>query len=329
MYCHHCILFGRNIQKAWVKDGFSIWITALHSIKIHEVSDKHEASLKFKLQLSGLNILPKLEEQKYKEKSTNREIVRTLINVTLFLAQNCLSFRGHRENFTITKNRGNFLNLVQFISKYSHSLAIYISELQNSKKKPEVNFTSKLRQNQLISFIYFSIKCVIITELKSSKFFSISVDSTFDLFRKEQISFIVRYVSEKGNICERLIALQDSPITTGAQMFIIFKKICDDFGLDWLNYLFGQSYDGAQNMRDCYNGLQTLIKEKCPIATYIWCWANRLNLVVVKSTSCSINAVGLFGNLETLYNFISGSKKRVHFYENTGQKPCTVNTTLR
>ncbi|KAL5234145.1 hypothetical protein ACI65C_001555 [Semiaphis heraclei] len=54
---------------------------------------------------------------------------------------------------------------------------------------------------------------------------------------------------------------------------------------------------------------------KCPSATYIWCTAHRLNLVVVKAVSSSLDAVDLFGNMETLYNFICGSKKRVAYYE--------------
>lgn len=41
----------------------------------------------------------------------------------------------------------------------------------------------------------------------------------------------------------------------------------------------------------------------------------RLNLIVAKSVGCNINAIDLFGNLESVYNFICGSKKRVAIYE--------------
>lgn len=146
------------------------------------------------------------------------------------------------------------------------------------------------------------------------------MDSTFDLSRKEQISFIVRYVTQHGNVSERLLALYDSPITTGTQMFEIFELICKKLNLDYTNYLIGQSYDGAQNMRGQYNGLQTLIKEKCPTATFVWCCAHRLNLIISKLVSCSLDPVDLFGNLDTLYNFICGSKKKVAYYENAQKK---------
>lgn len=131
------------------------------------------------------------------------------------------------------------------------------------------------------------------------------MDLTFDLSRKEQISFIVRYINNNGNICERLLALKESAITTSVQIFYVFQNICNELSLDWVNFMGGQSYDSAQNMRGQNSELQALIKEKCPSATYIWCTAhNRLNLVVVKAVSSSLDAVDLFGNIETLYNFI-------------------------
>lgn len=50
IFCHHCMLFGRNIKRAWTRDGFSSWPRALMSMQVHECSEAHiEASLKFKL----------------------------------------------------------------------------------------------------------------------------------------------------------------------------------------------------------------------------------------------------------------------------------------
>ncbi|KAE9522277.1 hypothetical protein AGLY_017320 [Aphis glycines] len=174
-----------------------------------------------------------------------------------------------------------------------------------STKKPEINYSSKLRQNQLISSIALNIKFNIQKDLKISKFFSISVDSIFDLSRREQISFIIKYIDNNGDIFERLLALKYSAITTGAQLFKTFEE----------------------NMRGETNGLQHLVKNKCPTATFIWCSAHRLNLVLNKAVSCNNDAIDLFGNLELVYNFITGSKKRFTVYEdfqskysNTGQK---------
>ncbi|KAL4105007.1 hypothetical protein QTP88_020282 [Uroleucon formosanum] len=239
-----------------------------------ECSKSHvEASLKFKLYQTSSPIIPLLVEKQQQEKTMNREVVRGLTDITFFVAKNCIAFRGHRENLSYTGHRGKCLNLTKIIAKYSPPLATYIGKLETTKKL-EIHFTS-----------------------------NVSMDSTFDLSRKEQILFIIRYVTEDGNINDRLVALKDSPSTTG---------------------LIGQSLDGAQNRRGEYKGVQSQINDKCPTATFIWCCAHRLNLIVTKAVCCSSDAVDLFGNFEAFYNFISGSKKRVAYYEAAQKKYSTT-----
>jgi len=84
--------------------------------------------------------------------------------------------------------------------------------------------------------------------------------------------------------------------------------------LNWKTNLIGQSYDGAASMRGSYNGLQALIKQQNPSATYVCCWAHRFNLVIVDAVSCCSEARDLFGNLEILYSFMGSSKKRTHCF---------------
>jgi len=64
-----------------------------------------------------------------------------------------------------------------------------------------------------------------------------------------------------------------------------------------------------------YNGLQAKIKEICPQATFVWCHAHRLDLIVTSCVGSCLAAVNLFGNLEKLFVFISCSKKRVSMYQ--------------
>jgi hypothetical protein len=64
MFCHHCLLFGRNINKAWSVDGVASWPRALSSIQIHEYSEVHiEAFLKLKLKKVSLPSLLLLEKK--------------------------------------------------------------------------------------------------------------------------------------------------------------------------------------------------------------------------------------------------------------------------
>ncbi|KAF0711186.1 Uncharacterized protein FWK35_00024077 [Aphis craccivora] len=63
-----------------------------------------------------------------------------------------------------------------FLGIYSSPLSSYLTQLETSTKIPEVNFTSKLRQNQLIGSISSTIKYVIKCEFKISKLFSVLLD---------------------------------------------------------------------------------------------------------------------------------------------------------
>lgn len=73
-------------------------------------------------------------------------------------------------------------------------------------------------------------------------------------------------------------------------------------------------------MRGAYGGLQALIKSYNPAATYVWCYAHRLNLVLTDAVSCSSNARDMFGIIETIYDFISSSKNRVVLFEKNSEK---------
>lgn len=119
---------------------------------------------------------------------------------------------------------------------------------------------------------------------------------------------------------ERLLALKESPYTTGKVLFDLFKDVIETTNLNWNNNLIGQSYDGASNMNGNYKGLQAHITNDCPHALFIWCHAHRLNLVVKQAVSCNIYSVDMFGSLDTLYAFVWTSKKRVTIFRDNQSK---------
>uniref|UniRef100_A0A2S2Q7D7 Uncharacterized protein n=1 Tax=Sipha flava TaxID=143950 RepID=A0A2S2Q7D7_9HEMI len=98
-----------------------------------------DASLKFKLRNQVLPILPSLTEKRKFEVFCNREIVKELIDITLFLSHHSLAFRGHCEKWSDSL-RGNFKDLVELVSNYSPTMAPYISNLKNKNNKTPVVF---------------------------------------------------------------------------------------------------------------------------------------------------------------------------------------------
>jgi len=215
-------------------------------IKLHETTDKHiMASIKVAYRQAAFPLIPSLVENVKTHIAHNKEIIRHLIDITLFLGRHCLSFRGHKES----KNdsiRGNFKDLAVLLAKYSPVLASHITEVEIKGRKTQ-NFLSWQRQNQLIQAISTNIRNSIQQELLSATYFSVSLDTTFDISRKEQLSIVFRYIN-KGIICERLVAIRETLLTTGQHLFTMFNDICEGMKLNWRQHLVGQSFDGAASM---------------------------------------------------------------------------------
>lgn len=328
IYCLYCALFARNNKPNWTRHGFSNWNKGTTSIIMHETSEAHiMASIKAAYRQAEYPLIQSMKESVVANIAFNKEIVKHLIDLTLYLGRHSLPFRGHREGWQ-ENIRGNYKDLVLLLAKYSPALASYVTSVELKGRKT-YNFISWQRQNQLIEAIYRNIHDVIKKEILTAVFFSISLDTTFDVSRKEQLSLVIRYINkEDGTVCERLVALRETVLTTGKHLLTMLDTICSEMSLDWRANLVGQSYDGAASMKGSYNGLQSLVKKENPCAVYVWCWAHRFNLVVVDAVSCCKEARDLFGYLETLYDFIGSSKKRVHVYS-TNQKTRYPNKLLR
>ncbi|XP_008190119.1 uncharacterized protein LOC103311974 [Acyrthosiphon pisum] len=247
IYCLHCMLFGKHPQKAWVQDGFRQFKNGSIAIITHATTTIHvDAALQVKLKTSVLTLIPSLVEEKKKQVSLNRGIVSQLIDIKTFLGQHSLAFRGYREQWTNIVE-GNVKDMLILLSKHSPDISMHITNIQMKSRK-ELSFISWDRQNTLINAIAQEIINIIKCEIQSARFFSISIDSTFDISRTEQVSFIIRYVEESGKINERLIAMKDSAITTGQALFNLFSGVMDQHSLNWKSYLVGQSFDGAASM---------------------------------------------------------------------------------
>lgn len=158
LYCFHCALFGLNLNKTnWSRIGFNNWKNGLPKVIIHETSEAHiMSSIKVAYREKSFPIIQSLEEKKNMDQALNKEIVRHLIEITLYLGRHCLPFRGHKEGWN-EKLMGNFKDLAVLLAKYSPVLSSYITEIQLKGRKVH-NFLSWQRQNQFIQCISMHIK---------------------------------------------------------------------------------------------------------------------------------------------------------------------------
>ncbi len=194
-----CILFSNSNNRArhpaFISDGFRAWGRATLSFISHETSEAHiDAAVKANLRKLSLPLNPHLQEVALTKKAENREIVRQLVDITLYLARHCLAFRGHREEQN-NDIRGSFRDLVSLLTKYSPLMSTYLAkhqEMSKGKSKPR-NLLSCNRQNQYIEAVAQFIKTKVKKEIQEPRFFSVQLDETFDTSRKEQcsVSFVM------------------------------------------------------------------------------------------------------------------------------------------
>ncbi|XP_059441896.1 uncharacterized protein LOC132174221 [Corylus avellana] len=72
----------------------------------------------------------------------------------------------------------------------------------------------------------------------------------------------------------------------------------------------GQGYDGASNMCGEWKGLQALFFNECSCASYVHCFAHRLQLALVTASREAIVVHDFFSNLNFIINVVSASCKR-------------------
>ena len=137
----------------------------------------------------------------------------------------------------------------------------------------------------MIHIIGGQITSIIVQKIKECRAWSLIVDSTSDITHTEQLSICVRIVGKDGRASEHLLSCQKATSTTARALFEVIVKAFELKGVPF-EKLVAQTYDGASNMKGCYNGLQAILKKKIgKHVLYVHCYAHSLNLVL-KDCQC-------------------------------------------
>ncbi|KAI5676171.1 hypothetical protein M9H77_07121 [Catharanthus roseus] len=142
------------------------------------------------------------------------------------------------------------------------------------------------------------------------KFFSLLVDEARDSSVKEQLSIVLRFVNDNGEVVERFLGVVHVSDTSARTL----KNSIDDFfainGLS-ISQLRGQGYDGASNMRGELNGLKQKILDENKYAYYIHCFAHQLQLVLVATSKKNAHVCSFFEYLAKIVNTVGASLTHV------------------
>lgn len=314
VYCQPCWLFADNDNEqtlTWCYGNIRDWKGLSKKIKVHEGSTTHLRACTTYAHWQQSNTVKNLLDG---SNENIKQIIIRLLDVTRTLAVCSLPFRGHRENITeIGAESGNYLNFIELLSRYDPLLKSHITNTKNRNKYLHHDI-----QNEMISLMANAVKQEIIAEISRAPFFSIILDTTQDISKKDQLSICIRYVNVNEN--------QNTPVKNLQikESFLGFIEMQQQTSQNFENVVLdslknmniniekcrGQGYDGAANMSGKYSGLQARIKNKVPTADYIHCAAHNLNLVLNDSVQNIVEIRNFYGHLETIYLFFSQSLPR-------------------
>jgi hypothetical protein len=244
-----------------------------------------------------------IDKQTSEQKLNNRLRLKTSIDCIRYLTSQGCALRGHDEG-PDSKNRGNFLELIELVSMYNEKVAKVV--LENAPQNAK--YTSHHIQKDILHVLAKRVRNAIREEIGDSKF-CIIVDEARDESKKEQMAIVLRFVDKDGFIQERffdVVHVKDTSASTlKNEISIVLSQHCLD-----IQNIRGQGYDGASNMRGEWKGLQSLFLNDCPCAYYVHCFAHRLQLALVAASREVVSVHELFSNLNFTINVVGASCKR-------------------
>lgn len=225
------------------KNESNNWHNLKRNLESYEHTIEHLLSeISHGLYLKNHRINLKLLYSRNQQIAENRAILRVIIEVLIFAAQQNIVLRSHSEDLS-SNNRGNFLELVKLVSYHNSALQLHLEKL-NFNHHNRFSFMFHESQNKLLSIIAEMIRSIIVKKFKSAELFSVIIDITTDVSNLEQFTFVIRYIYE-GNIEERLLSLVAVSDATGKRLYDTFCTITEKYEFDWKNNLCAQAYEGA------------------------------------------------------------------------------------
>ena len=303
---------NRKLYGVFVNVPFTKFSKISSKTNKHELSDYHIQNVKKgqefcnSIENVDSNIDKKIDKNRLKVTEMNCKIVKFSADVVLLCGHQGLPLRGDNENLSDPENGnpGNFLAILQTISHYDEDLK---NHLANPKFK-NAKYTFPEIQNQLIDVIGKGIiRDKIVCEIKKAKYFSVMADEVTS-FNQTVMPLVVRFVDETNTVREDFLSFIYLERITGKHIADAILSCLKDLDLD-IDFLRGQSYDGAANMSGAVSGAQALVRKEAPRALYVHCCAHALNLVI--SRSCSIVSVrNMVDKIKEVCLFFLNSPKR-------------------
>jgi len=243
-----------------------------------------------------------IDVQKSDQIKKNRLCLKTSIDIVRNLTLQDVDFSCD-DKTSKARHQDAFLSMAKVATKYDDEFAKLV--LENG---PYLSRCASFQfRKEILHILSSKVKSHIREEIGDSKF-CIVVDGVCDGPQKEQMALVLRFVDKSGFIQERffdIVHVKDfEPLALKEEIYAILSR----HNLDVSN-IRGQGYDGASNMREQWNGLQTLILNECPYAYHIHCFEHKLLPALVCASSEVFAIQQFFSKLTSIVNFFNSCSK--------------------
>ncbi|XP_078172535.1 uncharacterized protein LOC144566387 [Carex rostrata] len=234
------------------------------------------------------------ERQSIKQEMDDYQVQQnTYVDCARFFAKQGFAFQEHDE-FRPTDEE-NFLELLKLLGNHNEQIGNAIFE--NATKTLKLTPPGILKD--IVNVAAKETNKDVIAEL-GDEMFSVFFDVSSDVYRKEQMTVIIRFVNKRGAAVERFLGIVPVSDTAGAytvdtavlSLKTTLENLFGKHGLT-LSRLRGQCYDRAFDNIDEFKGLKTLIMRENASAYYVHCFADQLQRILV-AVSRENTEVGLF-----------------------------------
>ncbi|XP_044426218.1 uncharacterized protein [Triticum aestivum] len=243
-YCFYCFLFSNNKNKRGGSDVFTVrgfvnWkkvhdgkkCAFLNHIGSEPCSVHNNATKAYHDFLNQQGHLGNVVAVGNERKTERNQLrVKVSIAAVKWLTSQSCAFRGHDET-PESKNKGNFIELLKLLAEFNPEIAEVILENAPYSSK----YTSHEIQQEILGIYAFKVRKHIREEIGNSKF-SILVDETCDVAKREQMALVLRFVDEDRILQERFFDLIHVTNTKAATL----KEV---------EYAKGNSSHGKQHAR--------------------------------------------------------------------------------
>lgn len=249
----------------------------------------------------------------------NREVLLHILEVFKFCVERGIALRGHNDDGLPSIDNEDYVNLGNFkaaVASHARYDQVLRDHLQSNKNSSYATYLSKYAQHDMTTVLLRHLQDAILEEARDqtgSFMFALSADEATDVSNTEQLAVVLRTVSSKGAINERLLEYIDLDSITGKAVAKALLDCLTKHNID-IEDCRAQTYDGAANMSGKNNGCQALIKERQPLAVYNHCSSHRLNLAL-NSTSKVAEFKIMMENIKRLGIFFTYSPKRTRVLE--------------